>query len=89
MVSEEYTAPLARSVVAAAQSIADVRKEDSFVFLTFSDLHMRTAEEESVQKLLAALEGGDVAASLIYAGELEGGIEHVRERQTLTLENMF
>lgn len=43
----------------------------------------------ALSKLLAALEGGDAAASLIYAGELEGGIEHVRERQTLTLENMF
>jgi len=43
----------------------------------------------ALSKLLAALEGQDTAASLIYAGELEGGIEHVRERQALTLENMF
>ena len=40
-------------------------------------------------KLLAALDGKDEAAALIYAGELEGGIEHVYERQALTMENIF
>ncbi len=43
----------------------------------------------ALSKLLAALESGDNASSLIYAGELEGGIEHVYERQAVTLENMF
>lgn len=43
----------------------------------------------ALSKLLAALKGEDKAASLIYAGELEGGIEHVYERQALTIENMF
>lgn len=43
----------------------------------------------ALSKLLAAMEGGDVAASLIYAGELEGGIEHVYERQSLSIENLF
>ncbi|MBR5287692.1 MAG: DUF4363 family protein [Clostridia bacterium] len=43
----------------------------------------------ALSKLLAALEGKDTAAALIYAGELEGGIEHVYERQALTMENIF
>ncbi len=43
----------------------------------------------ALSKLLAALDGGDEAAALIYAGELEGGIEHVYERQALTIENIF
>lgn len=43
----------------------------------------------ALSKLLAALEADDRAAALIYAGELEGGIEHVYERQALTIENMF
>ena len=43
----------------------------------------------ALSKLLAALQGEDAAAALIYAGELEGGIEHVYERQAMTLENMF
>jgi len=43
----------------------------------------------ALSKLLAALEGRDRVSALIYAGELEGGIEHVCERQTVTLENMF
>ncbi len=41
----------------------------------------------ALSRLLAALESGDAAASLIYAGELEGSIEHVCERQALTVEN--
>lgn len=40
-------------------------------------------------KLLAALECGDRAAALIYAGELEGGLEHVCERQTVSAENLL
>lgn len=43
----------------------------------------------ALSKLLAALEGEDQASALIYAGELEGGIEHVYERQELTLQNTF
>ena len=43
----------------------------------------------ALSRLLAALESGDAAASLIYAGELEGGIEHVYERQAVTIDNMF
>lgn len=43
----------------------------------------------ALSKLLAALEGEDRASALIYTGELEGGIEHVYERQALTIENLF
>ena len=43
----------------------------------------------ALSKLLAALESGDRAMAMIYAGEQEGGIEHVYERQALTLENIF
>lgn len=40
-------------------------------------------------RLIAALEGEDREAAMIYAAELEGGIEHVYERQTLLPENIF
>lgn len=43
----------------------------------------------SLSKLLAALQSRDAAASLIYVNELEGGIEHVYERQTVTIENVL
>ena len=43
----------------------------------------------ALSRLLAALESRDKAAALIYAGELEGGIEHVYERQEFSLQNIF
>ena len=43
----------------------------------------------ALSRLLAALEGEDRAGALIYAGELEGAIEHVHERQALTPENIL
>ena len=43
----------------------------------------------ALSKMLAALESGDEAAALIYASELEGGIEHVYERQEFSLQNIF
>ena len=43
----------------------------------------------ALSRLLAALESEDRAAALIYAGELEGGIEHVYERQELSLQNIL
>lgn len=43
----------------------------------------------ALSKLIAALESGDHSAAMIYAGELEGGVEHVLERQQLTLENLL
>ena len=43
----------------------------------------------ALSRLLAALEEKDAATAMVYACELEGGIEHVYERQALTLENIF
>ena len=43
----------------------------------------------ALSRLLAALDGEDQAAALIYGCELEGGIEHVYERQELTLQNIL
>ena len=43
----------------------------------------------ALSRLLAALEGEDRAGALISAGELEGAIEHVMERQAFTLENIL
>ena len=43
----------------------------------------------ALSRLIAAIESGDASAAMIYAGELEGGVEHVLERQQLTLENLL
>lgn len=43
----------------------------------------------ALSRLLAALEGEDRAGALIYAGELEGALEHVMERQALSPENIL
>ena len=43
----------------------------------------------ALSRLLAALESGDRAGALIYAGALEGALEHVMERQALTPENIL
>lgn len=40
-------------------------------------------------RLIAALEERDSATAMVYACELEGAIEHVYERQALTLENII
>ena len=43
----------------------------------------------ALSRLIAAIEGGDKTSMLIYAGELEGSVEHVYERQQVTMENLF
>ena len=43
----------------------------------------------ALSRLIAAIEGEDRAAALIYASELEGSIEHVRERQALAPQNLL
>lgn len=43
----------------------------------------------ALSRLIAALEQEDSATAMVYASELEGSIEHVYERQALTLENVF
>ena len=42
-----------------------------------------------LSRLIAALEAEDRAAALIYASEVEGGIEHVRERQEFSVQNLL
>ena len=43
----------------------------------------------ALSRLIAALEAKDRALALVYASELEGGVEHVRERQVLTMQNIL
>ncbi len=43
----------------------------------------------ALSKLLGALESGDYSSALIYVGELEGGVEHVLERQEVTIQNIL
>lgn len=43
----------------------------------------------ALSRLIAALEEEDAATAMVYAGELEGTIEHVYERQALTVENIL
>jgi len=43
----------------------------------------------ALSRLIAALEEEDSATAMVYASELEGAIEHVYERQALTLENIL
>ena len=40
-------------------------------------------------RLIAALESGDRDTAMVYAAELEGGVEHVYERQALMVENIL
>lgn len=61
MLQTEFARELAASVAAAKAQVDAVRKEDSLVFLTFSDLHMKHDQTEAVQKFLAALEAADRA----------------------------
>ena len=43
----------------------------------------------ALSRLIAALEAEERAAALIYASEVEGGIEHVRERQAFSVQNLL
>ena len=43
----------------------------------------------ALSRLIGALECGDRTSAMIYAGELEGGIEHVSERQELSVQNIL
>lgn len=43
----------------------------------------------ALSRLIASLEGEDRASALIYASELEGGIEHVFERQEVSPQNVL
>ena len=43
----------------------------------------------ALSRLIAALEEEDPSTAMIYAGELEGAIEHDYERQALKIENIL
>ena len=43
----------------------------------------------ALSRLIAALEAEDRALALVYASELEGGVEHVRERQAFSVQNLL
>lgn len=58
------------SAARVGEEVRKVRKEDSLVFLTFSDLHIKTAEDARVENLLLALEALDAAVSPDYAVNL-------------------
>lgn len=61
MQQTDFSRELSQTIAQAQAQIETVRKEDSLVFLTFSDLHMKHNQTEAVQKLLAALEAADSA----------------------------
>ncbi len=47
------------------------------------------AVRSGLQKLIAALESGDRSMAIVYAHEVKGSIEHVRERQALSIQNVL
>ena len=52
--------------------------------------HQSTDEVRyAFSRLIAALEQEDSATAMVYACEMEGAIEHVYERQILTVENII
>ena len=61
---------LQQAAARAGAAVAKVRKEDSLVFLAFSDLHIRTADESWAENLLLALEAVDAATSPDYVVNL-------------------
>ena len=82
----EENLPLARERANAL----DQKWDKDAVMLELMIDHSATDDVRyALSRLLAALESGDQPAAMIYAGELEGGIEHVYERQALTLENVL
>lgn len=68
----------------------DVSWDEQAVWLEMMVDHRSTDEVRyAFSRLLAALEQEDSATAMVYACELEGAIEHVFERQELTIENII
>ena len=68
----------------------DVSWDEQAKWLEFMVDHRSTDEVRyAFSRLIAALEQEDAATAMVYACELEGAIEHVYERQALTLENII
>ena len=68
----------------------DISWDEQAKWLEFMVDHRSTDEVRyAFSRLIAALEQEDAATAMVYACELEGALEHVCERQTLTVENIF
>ena len=68
----------------------DVSWDEQAKWMEFMVDHSSTDEVRyAFSRLIAALEQEDAATAMVYACELEGAIEHVCERQKLTLENII
>ena len=68
----------------------DVSWDEQAKWLEMMVDHSSTDEVRyAFSRLIAALEQEDSATAMVYACELEGAIEHVFERQALTVENII
>lgn len=68
----------------------DVSWDEQARWLEMMVDHRSTDEVRyAFSRLIAALEQKDSATAMIYASELEGALEHVYERQELTIENIL
>lgn len=68
----------------------DVSWDEQAKWLELMVDHSSTDEVRyAFSRLIAALEQKDPATAMVYACELEGALEHVYERQALTIENIF
>ena len=68
----------------------DVSWDEQAKWLELVVNHNSTDEVRyAFSRLIAALEQEDSATAMVYACELEGALEHVYERQMLTVENIF
>ncbi|MBQ7886069.1 MAG: DUF4363 family protein [Clostridia bacterium] len=67
----------------------DVSWDEQAKWLEMMVNHSSTDEVRyAFSRLIAALEQEDSATAMVYACELEGALEHVYERQELTIENV-
>ena len=68
----------------------DISWDEQAKWLEFMVDHSSTDEVRyAFSRLIAALEQEDAATAMVYACELEGALEHVFERQALTIENVL
>lgn len=77
------------SAIKKAQEM-DVSWDEQAKWLEMMVNHSTTDEVRyAFSRLIAALEQEDAATAMVYACELEGALEHVYERQELTVENII
>ena len=91
--AQEIISGIREGELAAAAKKAqemDISWDEQAKWLEFMVDHSSTDEVRyAFSRLIAALEQEDAATAMVYACELEGAIEHVCERQALTLENII